>query len=332
MLDENQVKEASEHLSSCDACRKEYNELKETLELLGQAEMIPVPDEFSFRLKKALKEEKGNRIDEGLIARTPKKKSRWRIITSIAAVFAVVILSYGFYDNVMGNLPIFHNGAEQAGSNTTTEMTHEKIAAMKDQAGSDSYGGSAQADESSDGSVVMKNQETGPQPVMADAADSNTAGDTQIENSQNKEIRNETADAGSAQTYGAAVGAEPNGGDQLSDEAAPQEAVSEAEGYGGEFALKSNMVSTQEDLSRSLNGSGLERNSAAVQYYNKQIEERLSGFDYQVLETTYTQTGEWQFRIFIFRGKDGNTYNEEIKIIGKNGKIETICSNDFMGL
>jgi hypothetical protein len=88
----------------------------------------------------------------------------------------------------------------------------------------------------------------------------------------------------------------------------------------------------EEECSRSLTSAGVERNAAAVQFYNNLIEERLKGFDYQVLGSSYTQTGEWQFRIFIFRGKDGNTYNEEIRIIGKDGKIETICSNDFMGL
>jgi len=81
-----------------------------------------------------------------------------------------------------------------------------------------------------------------------------------------------------------------------------------------------------------LTAAGVERNAAAVQYYNNLIEEKLKGFDYQVLDSSYANTGEWQFKIFIFRGKDGNTYNEEILIIGKDGEIEVICSNEFMGL
>ena len=96
MLDEGQVKDVEEHLSACNACRNEYNELKEMHELLGQVEMIPVPDALSFRLKKALKEEK---------QKPSKKKSQWRMITSVAAVFAVGVLSFGLYHDFLGILP-----------------------------------------------------------------------------------------------------------------------------------------------------------------------------------------------------------------------------------
>lgn len=58
MLDEDQVKEVEEHLSTCDSCRKELDEMKEILGLGNQAEMVPIPEAFNFRLKKALKEEK----------------------------------------------------------------------------------------------------------------------------------------------------------------------------------------------------------------------------------------------------------------------------------
>ncbi len=326
MLDENQVREVEEHLSSCDACRKEYNELNNMLALLSQTEMIPVPDEFSFRLKKALKEEKQKMIDEGLITKQPKKKSQWRIITSIAAIFAVGVISFSIYDNVMGNIPFFNNSKDQAASNVKTEEIDKQIAAMKE-ADADTYLGGRAEDSasSSDGTVVMKDPSNDQQKMMAKSAETATADDTQVSNSQNKELQTESADLSDAQTYGAAVGSEPNTG---SADTPQPESPADAGGFG----FKSNMLSAQDDCSRSLTGSGMERNSAAVQFYNKQIEEKLAGFDYQVLETTYAQTGEWQFRIFIFRGKDGNTYNEEIRIIGKDGKIEIICSNDFMGL
>ena len=331
MLDENQVQEVEEHLSSCDACKKEYNELKEISELLGQAEMIPVPDEFSFRLKKAIKEEKQKMIDEGLIVKQPKKKSQWRIITSIAAVFAICVVSYSLYDNVMGNLPFFNNGTNQAAPTAKTEEADKKITDMKEQANSDTYAGSAQDGETSDGSVVMKDQSKDLKLMMAKSADNSASAETQSSTGKNKAVENEVADP--SDTYGAVAGSEPNEGDQ-STSGAEKSAAAAADtgGAGGEFTFKNSVASSQEECSRSLVGTGLERNSAAVQYYNKLIEEKLSGFDYQILESTYSQTGDWQFRIFIFRGKDGNTYNEEIKVIGKEGKIETICSNDFMGL
>lgn len=326
MLDENQVREVEEHLSSCDACRKEYNELKEIFELLGQAEMIPVPDEFSFRLKKALKEEKQKMIDEGLIVKQPKKKNRWRIITSIAALFAVGILSYSLYDDVMGTLPFFKNGTNQTGPTAATEEFNQKMADIEEK-DPDSYSSPALDDESSDGSVVMKDRTAELPPVMTNSV----ADNTQSTDGKEKSVQNEAADLGGALTYGAAAGSEPAEVDRSSS-GAETEPAADTSGISSEFAYKSSLSLSQDECSRSLIGSGPERNSAAVQYYNKQIEEKLSGFDYQILETAYSQTGEWQFRIFIFRGKDGNTYNEEIKIIGKDGKIETICSNDFMGL
>lgn len=315
MLDENQVREVEEHLSSCDACRKEYNELKEIMELIGQAEMIPVPDEFSFRMKKALREEKQKMIDEGLIARPLKKKKQWRIITSIAAVFAVGVISFSIYDNILGNIPFFNNSTDQAGPTAKLEESYDLK--NDDSTGETVIAGGSAEDSasSSDGTVVMKEESNDMQLKMADETN-------------NANVQNESADYGDAQTYGAAVGSEPTDADR----SAEAESASDANGSGEDFAFKSSLAAAPDDCSRSLTGSGLERNSAAVQFYNKQIEEKLSGFDYQVLETTYAQTGEWQFRIFIFRGKDGNTYNEEIRIIGKDGKIETICSNDFMGL
>lgn len=295
------------------------------LALIAQAEMVPVPDEFSFRLKKALKEEKQKMIDEGLIKKQPAKKNQWRIITSIAAIFAVGVISFTVYDNVMGGIPFFDIGKDQAAPSAKTEHIDEQAAAMKQADADTNLGGQTEdSASSSDGTVVMKDS-SNDQLMMAKSA--NIAADDSAQNSdsQNKELRTESADLSDTQTYGAAVGSASNPG---TEDAAQPESAADA----GGFAFKSNKLSADDEFSRSLTGSGMERNSAAVQFYNKQIEEKLSEFDYQVLETTYAQTGEWQFRIFIFRGKDGNTYNEEIKVIGKDGKIEIISSNDFMGL
>lgn len=319
MLDDNQVKEVEEHLSSCDACRKEYNELKGIHELLGQAEMIPVPDEFSFRLKKTLSEEKLKMIDEGLITKQPKKKNRWRLITSVAAIFAVGILSYGLYDNVMGNLPFPSDGTDLAGMKAATEETNNvKAAGLKGKTG-ESESKMEDPGSTSNGRVVMKEQGTEPQPMTTYKVNIAAAD-------------NAPTDSGSVQTNDAAAGSRQSEGDRPAATADVEvESIADTEGCFEYFALKNSMIS-QDECSRSLTGSGPERNSAAVQYYNKLIEEKLAGFDYQVLECTYAQAGEWHFRIFIFRGKDGNTYNEEIRIIGKDGKTETICSNGFMGL
>jgi len=319
MLDENQLKEVEEHLSTCDACKNEYNELKEMLDLLGQAEMVPVPDAFGIRLKKALNEEVLNRTDSGIIGTPSKKKKPWRVLTSVAAVFAVGILSFGLYHDVLGILPDQRSGTEQA-----------DMVAPKESDGTENYDidtgiiGSEESDGntilSSDGSVSMKQQEADLQ-LDSSALDRSASKAPDIDDTQGN-------------LYGVAGGVEPDQGDQSisAAEAEESKAGNDVFGFDGEVPIGSKRAPIQEECNRSLTASSVERNAAAVQYYDNLIKEKLKDFDYQVLETCYVKTGEWQFRIFIFRGKDGNTYNEEILIIGKDGKISAIYPNEFMRL
>lgn len=331
MLDEGQAKEMEEHLSACDACRNEYNELKGMINLLGQAEMIPVPDAFSFRLKKALNEEKQNRMASGITGEPSKKKKPWRIITSVAAVFAVGVLSFGVYHDVLGILPDKINGGNQTGSAQPEELFHAK---SNDAAGDINI--------SSDGSVVMKNQVNAdsdpaaktPDPAASDEMQNYSAA-LQDTAALKQESASNTDNAQTMTAFGQTDGAPSDTADEYE---AAADAVTEPEAAAGAFGFdtmnpdKSKVTSSSEDCSRSITSFGVERNAAAVQFYDNLIEEKLKGFDYQVLDSIYTKTGEWQFRIFIFRGKDGNTYNEEILIMGKDGEIEVICSNEFMGL
>ena len=76
----------------------------------------------------------------------------------------------------------------------------------------------------------------------------------------------------------------------------------------------------------------VESNSAAIKYYNNLIQEKLRDFDHEIIDYTYSLTGEWHFKIFIYKNKDGNTYNQEVLIIGRNGAIEVLNSNEIMGL
>lgn len=335
MLDEGERQELEAHLSACPDCRKEYEELAEMVALLGQAGTVPVPDVFHFRLKKALKEETQNMIDAGIISRPSKKKHQWRIITSIAAVFAVGILSFGLYHDVLGNLP-GTGGGEQAGAEQAIEaydMTGRGLTeAAKDKAEA------VDRNSTSDGSVVMKGQTSDLAP-LAKTFDSAASDETQNSNATNRTMTAATPadDSAQAETYGAASGSEPSGdtGSAAADNVTESQALNDANGLAQEIPMFSKAApapAPEEECSRSLTSAGVERNAAAVQFYNKLIEEKLKDFDYQVLSSGYTQSGEWQFRIFIFRGKDGNTYNEEITIIGKEGEIKVICSDEFLGL
>ena len=117
MLELNQMKILEEHLSTCDSCKKEYNELIEILSLLGQLKDVVIPDSFAFRLKNSLIEEKRDSIDSGAIRlQTRKKHSKWRILSSIAAIFTVGILSFGMYHDILGIVPDKLNGSDQAES------------------------------------------------------------------------------------------------------------------------------------------------------------------------------------------------------------------------
>ena len=337
MLDEDQVKEVDEHLSTCDSCRKELDEMKEILGLLNQAEMVPVPEAFNFRLKKALKEEKQNMIDSGILEKPSKKNQRLRMITSIAAVFAVGVISFGLYHDVLNLLPDKLNGVEQAEIQETEAMPEEQPSEYK-----------LKSDElAKDDSVMMKSELNGlsQDEFVGNGAeeeyssrnsiansDSNANADSNI-NSDSAALADESApssDTAAEETYGIAAAPNEDGGQPSAGAAGSEEALTTdvSDNYGTSVTKKA----SPEECSRSLTSSGVERNTAAVQYYNNLIEERLDGFDYQVLSSSYAQTGQWKFKIFIFRGKDGNTYNEEILIIGKDGEIEVIYSNEFMGL
>lgn len=347
MLDEGERKEVEAHLSDCLDCRKEYDELSEMVALLGQTGTAPVPDAFSYRLKRALKEEKQNMIDAGIVSRPSKKKNKWRIITSIAAVFAVGILSFGLYHDVLGNLP-GTGGGEQAGSDQAIVAYDMTGSGLNDTA----KGKAVDPNSTSDGSVVMKDQSADPAPLaktfVSAASDktqnSNTANRTMTaaappDNSAGGQSDGAVSQSDSvkAETYGAASGTEPPAGtgSAVTDTVTESQASNGVNGFAQDTPMLSKAApapAPEEECSRSLTSAGVERNAAAVQYYNKLIEEKLKDFDYQVLSSSYTLSGEWQFRIFIFRGKDGNTYNEEITIIGKEGEIKVICSDEFLGL
>ncbi len=353
MLDESQTKEVEEHLSSCDSCRTVYNELKGIVDLLGQSEMVPVPDAFQARLREALAEERKNAAVSGVIGKG-SRKNRWRIITSIAAVFAVGVITLSLYHDVLGILPGKLAGEEMSGKLSVNEMDAAPEAESPQDAPdgqtNDIYSIAAAPDMASDSSIALKNeQENGLQP-MSKAERSATAGTVQnsltgtaqkspAAGKADNAVKDETASEEMAPLYGyGAAGSLPESsgegdGSTLADSGEPEQTYSmKSKEFSANDNEKRKTAAPPEECSRSLTSLGTERNTAAIQYYNNLIEDRLKDFDYQILDSSYGKTGEWRFKVFIFRGKDGNTYNEEILILGKDGEITVICSNEFMGL
>ena len=121
--------------------------------------------------------------------------------------------------------------------------------------------------------------------------------------------------------------------DSLQDEIAVSEDVAPVEPSRclSASSVKSMESNTAEAAAGVVPPPGAERNSAAVGFYSTLIAERLKEFDYQITESKYVN-GDWHFSVFIFHGKDGNTYNEDIMIIGRDGGIELCYTNEFMGL
>jgi len=318
-LDESEMREVEAHLSACGDCRNEYNEIKEMVDLLGQAPMVPVPDEFRFRLRKGLNEEKQAMIKDGIIEKR-SIRSRWRIITSVAAVFAVGVISFGLYHDIIGVLPDQLNDKAQSG-----EVRGESAAPR-----------TADTELYSQDAGVNYDMLTGGNMAPGRVSEA------QVEDRQEEAERMEDA---ARVMLGAPDGelkmaAPPN---QFPNSGAEGEEASVQAVEGGVPDQTAEGVSRQDDAntddeasfrkeaSRSTS-SGVEREMTSEEYYTSLLEEKLKDFDYQILSKEYTQDGEWRFQVFIFYGKDGYTYNEGITIIGKGGKLEAIHSGKVMGL
>lgn len=356
MLDADEQKEVEKHLSVCEACNQEYQDLNEVHLLLSGMDPVPVPEAFEFRLKQALQEEKKRSSGYGASIKSLFGSKRYRMLASAAAVFAVGVLTLGVYQDVLGDFAdklgfIGRDGIEQA---APKDAETDLYATIKDEAGStDSM--NKQLDPLEDQQVqdqTQLNKNSEEQEVklyQAKIASDGAASSAQKDVPLKKEAVGLTApeaasDNGAAadesSSYTAensdangAAGSAPAGG---ADMAGLGNTKEQELAFGSlaqdEVRAKNKADQSGNSCSRSLTSSGVERNTAAVHFYMGLIEERLEGFDYQVLESGYAPTGKWNFRIFIFRGKDGNTYNEEIRVIGKDGKIKIICSNEITGL
>ena len=356
MLDDDEQKEVEKHLSVCEACNQEYLDLNEIHLLLSGMDPVPVPEAFELRLKQALQEEKKRTSGYGAPIKSLFASKRYRMLASVAAVFAVGVLTLGVYQDVLGDFAdrlgfIDRDGIEHV---APRDVEADLYGASNNEAGSDDSMNNPldQLEDQQKQDQVQMNNESQEQEMKLYQAQIDSDGSASS-SQKNVPLKKEAAGLTApevASDYGAAADGAPSFTTENSDSdgaagAAPAggsdtvglENIREKELSFGSLARDDARAKSKADLSgdscsRSLTSSGVERNTAAVHFYMGLIEARLEGFDYQVLESGYAPTGEWNFRIFIFRGKDGNTYNEEIRVIGKDGKIKIICSNEITGL
>lgn len=84
MLDDTQMKEISEHLSCCEACRQDYEILLTNINLLKSIPEIALPSDFDLELRSALNNAKTLPI---------YKRFNWKAYSLAAAVFLLMIVS-----------------------------------------------------------------------------------------------------------------------------------------------------------------------------------------------------------------------------------------------
>ncbi len=336
MLDESQMKEIEAHLAVCDACRIEYEALKEVVLLLSDLEVIPVPDGFQARMKAALEEEKTKKQNKKFVLLFRNKSYR-KLAMSIAAVFFVGIVSYtahvnGVIFNQIGDAANEQSTIVSEESTDISEDVLKKIVGESNSGTEEEYIDEESNDSFAD--LMMDDQE--------ETKDLDFYGTTNSSSQDSDEV------SYGARTVAPSMIEADNGGysgDSTNDDAesdGSSDSCIIASLHGTESSIDSNSASLNEfcnnqrkvtgDCSRSLGIVSVERNAAAIMLYTDLIKEKLDGFDYQIIESQYLSTGEWQFSILILRDKSSITYNKEIIAIGKNGDVTFQCTEESMGL
>lgn len=301
VLEEEEMKEITDHLAKCDSCGKIYQDLLDMIQQLSAVEEVELPDSFEFRLKRALSEERKSK---------GKARINWRFASSIAAVLVIGLLTYGMYGDMLQILP------DKLGQSDSTSLSKEESALPSQ----------------------LSEEETPSQYNIAtmDAAEEDSA------------IQEEAFadDSVSLQRQAASLALVP----PVKEESAVNQ---EADLQDSQYGMKNNVI---EPLSipdytcgptrhmqkkkeqvldgegQSLENQGLMRDSAAVRYYNNLIAEKLTDFDYEIFDCTYEANGEWHFKAVIFQDAEGNTYNAEVLITGKDGEITFKSEEEIKGL
>ena len=127
-LETEQASLIKEHLSSCDECARELDEISEVLSYLAEVQSVHLPVSFDERLSRALKEEKTDFQNENkrTVFQTEKVKKpmsfkrKLTMVSSIAAVFVIGIFSITMFNN-MNNMV---NNAVPESTNDATALVY----------------------------------------------------------------------------------------------------------------------------------------------------------------------------------------------------------------
>lgn len=323
LLEEGQIDKICNHLDSCPSCNRLYHELKDMTLLLSQAEALEVPAGFEQRLKESLQEvkkEEFKKVNKGLIT---NKRRTWRMVSSIAAIFVVGILSYGVYNEVISPIP---NSLRETGKIENTRSLYveeDGSATLQREAKPKDAVIAAGGDKS------LENEAARAEESTATTQQNHSA----IKKSPDQQAKNLGPDTQSAESNSstlpkeehlsiASEALEPSG----YNEAPSILSLPESEAVSDASVNKEAISNNQWILPGSSNSSmemsqGMPSNTAAVQLYSQLIRDKLASYSHQIVSHYYSVKGEWIFNVFIFTDQDGNTYNEEIQITGKKGEI-----------
>jgi len=99
-LGASKMAEISEHLSSCNGCRAEFEALQKCVTQLKNVETVLLPESFDNRLKVALLGTFGSSCSRC----HQRKKNRLKMISGLAAVFMIGIFSFAMYNQIYNDM------------------------------------------------------------------------------------------------------------------------------------------------------------------------------------------------------------------------------------
>lgn len=321
-LSEKEMKQVESHFENCPDCKQEYLEVLEITELLREIPEEKIPEQFEFRLKKALAEE-GKQIREKIqvTQMVEKKKYNWRMMSSIAAIFIVGIISYISFEEI----PMIPYGTLEKNLNESSYSEN----ATKDV----KYGDAEKK------VVVNKQKQSNDKKSKENSNTAVPKGDKDNSNLQapvNSSVNSNKNDMNES-LYQSAVSAGGGGGgndEKLQSDSEPQnEEIESLSAPNQEAPQGKESYSDQSDKMQISNSKELRTNSfeESKESYEQMIANKLDGFQYKITSSTNVD-GQWNFAVFIFTGKDGMIINKEIAVVGKGGQIEVLYADEFMGL
>ncbi|MCL1982835.1 MAG: zf-HC2 domain-containing protein [Clostridiales bacterium] len=332
-LEQNQIEEIEEHLGICEVCMHECEDLLKVAMLLRTVPEAPLPDGFDKRLRAAIRDEKdkdnakekekekekyavASRTDEAPVKavqtsrakRAAAARSRWRMVSGLAAVFVIGIFSIIVYNNMDVFVPSSLDGAGElmgaaaGGANMESGFGSgndgDKFKALDE---SDVSQGADDGSAAADGGADVATDD-----VAAGDAAANDAAPTPQEEQEAKEPQPPQQEA-------ALVDTTPAGYVDLGQEASAAEPANDA-------AVEAN---------RSLQEPGNDnRDKLTADYYLKRLADGLAGYEYNVTDYTKVSDDLWVFYVditlvdevsedeivknYLYFGQDGALWRENI--------------------